>query len=365
MLIFAITFTAQAPLAALRFVVPLYAHNHGASIFIIGMLGTVYGLVYFLSAIFFGRVSDRLGHKNLAMMGVLSYAFVALLYYLFNNPYEFLLGRALEGVSNAMMWPTLEALTTETGGPKKENALFLYTFSWSIASSISTYAASILINYGVLYPLIFSSLSSIISFIFLFFPVKVETKEFQPKGGGLSLIFDIVIPMLLFGFNTSIFYSFYSVYGLKFGFGETGSGLIGTFYGVFISLAFISGWLLSNRINSKHMMLAGSFTEIASLIILVDHSFMSSLAISSILGFGMGMVYFSVLMNIFKIFHSNIGSRTGIFESSIGLGSVLGPFISGIPSSFGYLLPWLVTGIFSVIAFSISIIHDRKLKVPR
>ncbi len=363
LLIFAISFTAQVPLTALRFVVPLYAQNHGANIFIIGLLGTIYGLVYFLSAIFFGRISDKVGHRSLAIIGVLSYAFIAFSYNFFNNPYEFLLGRALEGISNAMIWPTFEALTSETGGQNKENALLLYTISWSIASSISTYVASILIKYGVIYPLIFASLSSFLSFIFLLFPRKIESSEFQKKDNGFSLIFDIVIPMLFYGFSSSIFYSFYSVYGLNFGFGEKGAGLIGAFYGIFLSLAFISAWLLSNRINLRYLVFSGYFMEITSLIILLNHSFIISLIISSILGFGTGFVYFSILMNIFRSFHANIGSKTGIFESSIGFGYVIGPFISGIPSSLGYLLPWLVTGLFSVSVFSISIIYAKKLKI--
>jgi len=363
LLIFAVSFTAQLPLTALRFVVPLYAQNYGANIFIIGLLGTIYGLVYFLSAIFFGRISDKIGHRKLAIIGVLSYAFIALSYNFFNNLYEFLLGRALEGISNAMIWPSLEALTSETGGPKKENALFLYTISWSVASSISPYVASILIKYGVIYPLIFSSFSSILTFIFLLFPKKIESEEFQKNNNGFSLIFDIVIPMLLYGFSSSIFYSFFSVYGKNSGFGETGAGLIGAFYGIFLSLAFISGWLLSNRINSRYLMFSGYLMEITSLTLLLNHSFIISLIVSSILGFGAGFVYFSVLMNIFRSFHANIGSKTGIFESSIGFGYVIGPFISGIPSSLGYLLPWLVTGLFSISVFIISIIYAKKLKI--
>ncbi len=363
MLIFAISFTAQVPLTSLRFVIPIYAQYYGADIFIIGMLGTIYGLVYFLSAIFFGRISDRFGHRNLAIMGIVSYSVIALLYYFFTNPYEFLLGKALEGISMAMAWPSIEALSSELGGPEKENALFLYTISWSIASSIAPYVSSILIVYGIIFPLLFSSLFSIFSFIFLLFPRPKKMEDFSSKPVDFSIIFDIILPMLLYGFNSSIFYSFYSVYGLNLGFGETGSGFLGTFFGIFLSLAFIIGWFFSKKLNSRHMMLLGTFLEIPSILIIFYHSFFSSLIISSLLGFGVGLVYFSVLMNIFKSFHVNIGSKTGIFESSIGVGYVIGPLISGIPSSLGYLLPWLVIGIFSTLILVISIFYTKNLKI--
>jgi MFS family permease len=348
-IIFAISLMAQLPLTTLRFVVPIYAEHYGAGIFVIGMLGTVYGLTYSMSAFFFGRISDRIGHGLLAIMGLLSYAAIAILYSFFDHPYQFIIGKSLEGISMAMIWPALEALSSKLGTKNKEGALLIYTVSWSVGSSIAPYLSSYLIKFSFLYPLIFSAVVSLIGVYFVIRSKVSDSREFIENNGKVSVLYDIILPMTLYGVNSSIFYSFYPVYGIIAGFGLKGAGLLGTFYGIFLTVTFILSFLLSKKVRSRNLVVLGAFIDVSVLMLLVSHSILSNLVIVSLLGSGLGLVYFSVLINIFRYFHEGVASKTGIFEASIGAGYVIGPIIAGIPTALGYSLPWLTAGAFTVV----------------
>jgi hypothetical protein len=86
------------------------------------------------------------------------------------------------------------------------------------------------------------------------------------------------------------------------------------------------------------------------------HTILVSIVSFSILGFGMGLVYYSALINIFRTFHKDVTSKTGIFESSIGVGYVIGPLVAGIPTKLGYILPWVVLASFSFLLLITEIV---------
>ncbi|MGC8561934.1 MAG: MFS transporter [Thermoplasmata archaeon] len=346
--IFVISFMAQIPLTTLRFVVPIYAEHYGAGIFIIGLLGTAYGFTYSISAFFFGKISDKIGYGKLAIMGLLSYAAISILYSFFDHPYQFVVGKSLEGISMAMIWPSLEALSSKLGAKNKEMTLLLYTVAWSVGSSISPYLSAYLIKFSFTYPLIFSAVVSVAGVYFVLKSKVNSSKEFIDNNGRVSIAYDIVLPMALYGVDSSIFYSFYPVYGIVSGFGLRGTGLLGTFYGIFLTVAFIFSFLLSKRIRSRNLIIIGTLIDVPVLLLLVSRSIVSNLVIVSLLGSGLGLVYFSVLINIFRYFSEGLGSKTGVFEASIGAGYVLGPTIAGIPTVLGYRLPWLTYGVFTI-----------------
>jgi hypothetical protein len=71
----------------------------------------------------------------------------------------------------------------------------------------------------------------------------------------------------------------------------------------------------------------------------------------SLVFFGQGLMYFNVLLRIISYFSENVGAKTGIFESSIGAGSVLGPLAAGIPTAFALRFPWLLCFSVSLLLF--------------
>jgi MFS family permease len=356
LLILLISLTAQIPLTTLRFVIPIFAHNAGASIFIIGLLGTVYGSIYFVLASIFGKYSVKLGIKKMASIGMIIYLIISLLYTQFKTPYEYLLGKGLEAISMAMVWPAVEGLSSKLGHKDKESALLMYTFGWSIGASIAPYIASYLLVYNYFYPLYFSSIISLTSFIFIILSRPGEEGEIIENFENFSIVFNIIFPMLLYGFDSSIFYSFYSVYGAVYKFGEYGTGLVGTFYGIFQTIAFVISWLISKRVKSGKLIIIGSIMSLSVFPIYLYHTILVSIVSFSILGFGMGLVYYSALINIFRTFHKDVTSKTGIFESSIGVGYVIGPLVAGIPTKLGYILPWVVLASFSFLLLITEIV---------
>lgn len=355
LMIFLISLTAQIPLTSMRYIVPYLAHNYGASIFVIGLLGTVYGLVYFVFASIFGKISDKFGIKKMASLGMILYIIVVLSYNFYKKPYEFLIARGFEAIAMAMVWPAVESLSSMLGGKSKEEALLMYTFGWSVGASIAPYIAAYLLIYSYLYPLIFSSLISLISALLIISSktgIEAEIKEYL---GSFSILFNIFLPMLLYGFDSSIFYSFYSVYGPVFGYSKQETGLFGTVFGILQTLAFVFSWLFAKRVSSNKLIIAGTIMSVPVFILYFNRSYIFNLILFAILGMGMGFVYYATLINIFRTFHKELTSKTGIFESSIGIGYVIGPLIAGIPTKLGYIFPWIVLGGFSLLILMIEI----------
>ncbi|AFZ69903.1 arabinose efflux permease family protein [Caldisphaera lagunensis DSM 15908] len=355
LIIFLISLTAQIPLTSMRYVVPYLAHSYGASIFIIGLLGTIYGLIYFILASIFGKLSDKFGIKKMASIGMILYILVIISYKFYDRPYEFLIGRAFEAVSMSMVWPAVESLSSKLGGKSKEEALLMYTFGWSVGASIAPYAVAYLLSYNYIYPLIFSSIISLISALLIISSKQGIEIEINKYEGNFSILFNIFLPMLLYGFDSSIFYSFYSVYGPVFGFNKEDTGLLGTLYGILQTLAFILSWLFAKKISSNKLIIGGTIMSVPLFILYFDHSYIFNSILFSILGLGMGFVYYATLINIFRTFHRDLTSKTGIFESSIGIGYVIGPLIAGIPTKLGYIFPWIILAIFSFIILIIEV----------
>ena len=93
--------------------VPIFARDIGTSYIGVGLVGVAYGLSYTILAIPLGRLSDRVGRKNVfAFASILS--LVASLSYVFASRTEHLMvARALEGVAWASFFPTVEAVSAD------------------------------------------------------------------------------------------------------------------------------------------------------------------------------------------------------------------------------------------------------------
>ncbi|MGC8605910.1 MAG: hypothetical protein ACP5VS_19785, partial [Desulfomonilaceae bacterium] len=83
----------------------------------------------------------------------------------------------------------------------------------------------------------------------------------------------------------------------------------------------------------------------------------------SLVFFGQALIYFNVLLRIVSYFSENVGTKTGIFESSIGAGSVLGPLVAGIPTAFALRFPWLLCFSVYLLLFSFYVRHNLLKKL--
>lgn len=98
--------------------VPIYAANMGASPLVVGVIGATGGLIYSFMPLATGALSDKIRRKIFILTATLLYGVSCGLYFLAENPSILISIKALEWISVAIFWPSIEALITEFSGDK-------------------------------------------------------------------------------------------------------------------------------------------------------------------------------------------------------------------------------------------------------
>jgi MFS family permease len=106
---------------------PVYAHDQGASGFLIGMIFGSFSLgrTFFLP--YFGRLSDTKGRKPLIVSGLLAYTVISLGFIFFKEVNALIVLRFFQGIASAMLMPVIQAYVgdiTPTGNEGFSMGLF-------------------------------------------------------------------------------------------------------------------------------------------------------------------------------------------------------------------------------------------------
>ena len=84
---------------------PIYAHELGASGFYVGLIFGSFSLSRTLCMPYFGRLSDRKGRKPFIMPGLMGYAVISIAFIFSNNVTTLIIIRFFHGVASAMLMP--------------------------------------------------------------------------------------------------------------------------------------------------------------------------------------------------------------------------------------------------------------------
>lgn len=88
---------------------PVYAHHCGASGFAIGLIFGSFSIPRTMFPPYFGRWSDRRGRKPLIVIGLLAYAWVAVLFLMFSGVTSLIVIRFFQGIASAALMPVIQA----------------------------------------------------------------------------------------------------------------------------------------------------------------------------------------------------------------------------------------------------------------
>src|SRR5487761_642732 len=128
---------------------PLLAYELGADSFEVGMVGGATYAIYSFMPFVLGSVSDRYSTKSfflIASFGLLSV--VSFLYFVASSPILIILTRLVEGLSWAMLWPTIDSLVASSDTLEPNRAFSLYNITWSSAASLGPLIGGLLVFYG-------------------------------------------------------------------------------------------------------------------------------------------------------------------------------------------------------------------------
>lgn len=319
----------------------------GASYTLLGIIVSIYGAVQLISQVPIGRRSDRLERKKILLLGLLSFAFMPLLYIYAADAYELLIIRAFGGVGASAVWPLAMALIIDQAKPESRGS----AMGWYNASFFSALAFGPLMggalydSFGMSAPFYFWALLGAISFIIVYFRVQEpEKKEIslgdEPKvakerliNPGFQLTFLACCSVVLWagivgGFN----YTMLPGYASRLGFSATDVGLIYMAYGGSTALSNVYFGRQADRGRRKLLIFAGCLAGAVSFAALFVASSLPGVVILFAgigTGLGMGSPAAAAL-----IADTTCGSRRGeiygIFNTSRMSGVVVGPLVAGL-----------------------------------
>jgi MFS family permease len=107
-----------------------------SSPFFLGLTGTAHILTRVLFNVSFGRLSDKVGRKNLMLLGCVLY-FISFLILNINTVWAIFLAYILSGLACAIFWPLIEAWIGH-GNSNHELIIFLGLFGLGVSGGIAT-----------------------------------------------------------------------------------------------------------------------------------------------------------------------------------------------------------------------------------
>ncbi|MCP3951629.1 MAG: MFS transporter [Desulfobacterales bacterium] len=102
-------FTAVTGVGIVVPLLPVYAHDMGASGFAIGLIFGSFSLSRTFSLSYFGKKSDKNGRRPYIVSGLLAYTFISLAFMLSSSVTALIIIRFIQGIASAMMMPVIQA----------------------------------------------------------------------------------------------------------------------------------------------------------------------------------------------------------------------------------------------------------------
>jgi MFS family permease len=266
-------FSLTATITGVGIVVPLlpvYAHDLGASGFYIALIFSSFSLSRSFFLPYFGRQSDKKGRKPFIVIGLLGYTIISLAFIFSKNVETLIVIRFVQGIASAMIMPVTQAYVGDITSAGKEGfSMGLFNISVFFGLSIGPLAGGVISDtfnldaaFGCMG--IFAFAAFVLSFLLLP-PARLERGVIQakpPADWGLLLKDTKILGLLIFRFAYTgcigIIWSFLPVFaGTRFSFSSSTIGIL-----IMLSV-FISGLMqtpmgyIADRFNRRIMVISG------------------------------------------------------------------------------------------------------------
>lgn len=372
-------FTAVIGVGIVVPLLPVYAHDLGASGLYIGLIFGVFSLSRTFFLPYFGRLSDKKGRKPLITAGLLSYAVVSAAF-LFSTNIETLISiRFIQGIASAMIMPVCQAYVGDIT-PKGREGFVMGMFNMSMFFGLSIgplIGGFVKDHYSLATAFIcmgFLSLTAFLTSLF-FLPPTITEKVIEgrksPKEWKDIIGDRNIAGLFLFRFaytaSIGIIWAFLPILAnLEFSLSGFSTGILVTL-GVLISgILHTPMGLVADKFNKRMLVATGGLVIVLSMFLFGRAGSYNDLLFSSIL-FGIGGGFSMPALMALAVYKGKeteaMGSVMALITTAHSLGMLIGSLAAGLIMDMSRLREafYLGSGIMmlGIISF-LFLTHDGK-----
>jgi MFS family permease len=325
---------------------PVYAHDLGASGFFIGLIFGAFSLGRIFCLPYFGRLSDLKGRKPMILPGLLAYALISLGFVFFKEVNALIILRFFQGIASAMLMPIIQAYIGDITPTGNEGfTMGLFNMSMFCGLSIGPLLGGVIHDrFSLETSFISMGLLALTGFFLCLFLLPPTRSEKNINSGKTpfewkQLFFDRAIASIfLFRFShivcIGIVWAFLPLYAkLKFSSSSSAIGIL-IMIGVLVSGALhVPMGALADKLSKRWMVIAGGLIVACAVFSFVwVRGFWGLVWASIFFGIG-GGISMPALMAIAVVKGSetdSMGSVMAILTLAHSLGMLFGSLIGGM-----------------------------------
>ncbi|MGD0627324.1 MAG: MFS transporter [Thermodesulfobacteriota bacterium] len=357
---------------------PLIVIELGGNPVELGLIGTMTASVHMILANLGGRLSDRLGRRILMVAGPFIFAISCLLTTQAEKVFHILALASLNGVGMAIFWPSFQAWVADSqAGSNLARNIGSFNMSWTASQIIGPTLSGFLFSLNPRVP--FWAAAALSFLLFFLLRASVSDQSPQPAKGGTILPLGTEDSDGGMGFLYAIwianFASWFILGNVRYQFPKLARDMAisPSTIGLLLSCVGLSQFLgffflrESDRWHFKKSYLLGAQLLSASALLLIFF-FAQKLIFASafiLIGLSVSLTYYSSLYYSVRLLKRK-GKGTGLHESILGSGVVLGPVLGGVVAlSVGPRAPYVLCLAVLAVAVVMELILTGSRRSPR
>ena len=355
-------FVAMLGLGVVSPIMPLYAESMGATFTQIGLLSSAWSISRFIFSAPAGRLSDTTSRKKVIMAGLGGYALVSLLYIVAWDFTSLLAFRFLHGIGSAMAIPVAMAYAADLA-PKGQEGKYMGTMNLALFGGMGVgplLGGSLTDMFSLSAPFYLmcggTTLSLLLVLVYLPETKSEPSRERAKPSFRKVLMNRTLLANFVFRTINSVgrgaIFGFLTVY-ISTTIAEGGLGLSVTISGAVLSVGQLSNAILqrpcgvlADKYNKKTLIIVGGLLSAVGMAgFLVSSTFWHLMAAR--LTFAIGSALMTPAMSAIEAIEGRkygMGTTMSVMQSSMSLGNMAGPLLSGILADMFSLRPIFYMG---------------------
>jgi len=325
---------------------PVYAHDLGASGIYIALIFGGFSLTRTFFLPWFGRWSDRKGRKPFINIGLFGYFLVASAFVMATHVETLITIRIIQGIASAMIMPVTQAYVGDITPTGKEGiSMGLFNMSVFLGLSLGPLFGGVIKDFFSL-QVAFGCMAglALTAFLLTFFCLPPRSQEYivvsgyQPRPWRQLLVDRMIISLfffrLVYATCIGIIWGFLPVYAdVRFSLSGSAIGVL-VMLGVFVSglLHIPMGWMADRTDKRRLVMFGGLVAAVGTLLLALAQGFWDLFAANLIFGVG-GGISMPALMALAVIAGNRreaMGSVMSLITAAHSLGMLFGSLCGGI-----------------------------------